>query len=697
MYDYEQSVWCQQKMERNSTGLVSTVLARHGYGLAKALIGFKQRHKCRRNLTVSPYVMKGFGPAHPVAYPVYRESQLRLFVPRHYGLKQFGDPEAVRIGLGTPAPRLRFAGTLRPLQKKATDAFMSTLGPTLDAMPSVRHPHGGILALDVGLGKTVCALNLAARVGRKTLVVVHKEFLMHQWHERIKEFLPGARVGLIQQKKVDVDGKDIVLAMLQSLSVREYDPSVLSSFGMVIADECFPGTTPILTRAGVLPISTLYGKWKDHVADPSVHPCPPDVVSFNRTTGEFEMKPLTYAWRKCRRDLVTVTCSCFRMSCTPEHKVLTTRGYVAAHALLPGDLAIAKYNTGPGTLRIESVSPIHINPSPYVYDIEVGDNHNFVVAAKRTGGVGMVVSNCHHLSSETFSRALPKISARVTLGLSATPTRKDGLTKVFKWYLGDIVFKASRPSNDAVHKRAWAVRLDAEAAGYGAVKHTRIGNVNTAAMVNQIAAHTPRTAFIADLALAIVASDPMRQVMILSGRRRHLDDIHGAIIATVPPEERHGLASVGYYVGGMNQTDLKVSEECRVVLATYSMAAEGLDIKTLNSLILATPMSDVTQAVGRILRKENAACPPWVVDIVDDFSVFQRQATTRRRIVCKQGFVFTDVDMGGHTEWGSDIAQSILSMAPPVSDDDTVTSGKQRKRRNKKKKTTQATIDDLFD
>ena len=48
---------------------------------------------------------------------------------------------------------------------------------------------------------------------------------------------------------------------------------------------------------------------------------------------------------------------------------------------------------------------------------------------------GPIVSNCHHISSETFSQALPKIATKCTLGLTATPTRADGLTKVFEWYL----------------------------------------------------------------------------------------------------------------------------------------------------------------------------------------------------------------------------------------------------------------------
>ena len=51
----------------------------------------------------------------------------------------------------------------------------------------------------------------------KTIVIVHKEFLMNQWVERINQCMPGTKIGFIQGSKFDIEGKDIVLAMLQTL------------------------------------------------------------------------------------------------------------------------------------------------------------------------------------------------------------------------------------------------------------------------------------------------------------------------------------------------------------------------------------------------------------------------------------------------------------------------------------------------
>jgi superfamily II DNA or RNA helicase len=85
--------------------------------------------------------------------------------------------------------------------------------------------------------------------------------------------------------------------------------------------------------------------------------------------------------------------------------------------------------------------------------------------------------------------------------------------------------------------------------------------------------------------------------------------------------------TIGYYLGGMKEEKLKESESKKVILATYAMASEGLDIKTLTTLLMATPKSDVCQSVGRILRSKHET--PMVIDIVDNHQLFQNQYKKR--------------------------------------------------------------------
>ncbi len=85
---------------------------------------------------------------------------------------------------------------------------------------------------------TISCINVLSRLKTKTLVIVNKISLLKQWENEINAFLPDARVGIIQgQKNIDVDDKDIVIAMLQSLAKVDYPDTLFHSFGCTVVDE----------------------------------------------------------------------------------------------------------------------------------------------------------------------------------------------------------------------------------------------------------------------------------------------------------------------------------------------------------------------------------------------------------------------------------------------------------------------------
>lgn len=313
---------------------------------------------------------------------------------------------------------------------------------------------------------TVMAIHLICRLGVKSLVVVHKDFLLEQWKERIQQFAPEARLGLIKAKTVDVREKDIVLASLQSLSMKDYEKSVFDGFGFAIVDEC------------------------------------------------------------------------------------------------------------------------------------------------------------HHTSAEVFSKALRKISFKYTLGLSATIKRKDGLSKVFKWYLGDVIYtnvkKKTKDHVDVLIKYYYVPDPL-----YSKEELMMGKKLNISKMINNICSYHPRVHYISQCIVDILTKEPCRKIIVLSDRRSHLETI-GEDLAKYNLE-------CGYYLGGMRQGDLKASEEKQILLGTFCMVSEGFDCKSLDTLVIASPKSDVVQSVGRILREE--ACKrrhtPLVLDIIDNFSIFERQGRKR--------------------------------------------------------------------
>ena len=119
--------------------------------------------------------------------------------------------------------------------------------------------------------------------------------------------------------------------------------------------------------------------------------------------------------------------------------------------------------------------------------------------------------------------------------------------------------------------------------------------------------------------------------MILAHNKSLITYLHDAIA-----HRNIAGGSVGYYIGGMKEAALKQSEEKKVIIATYAMASEGLDIKTLTSLILASPKTDVCQSVGRILRQKHSS--PLVVDIIDEHDIFMSQWYKRRKYYKSQNY-----------------------------------------------------------
>ena len=95
--------------------------------------------------------------------------------------------------------------------------------------------------------------------------------------------------------------------------------------------------------------------------------------------------------------------------------------------------------------------------------------------------------------------------------------------------------------------------------------------------------------------------------------------------------------SSGVYLGGMKTKNREETVNTPVIIGTYQASGEGFDVPELDTLILATPKSDVEQAVGRILRQKNKN-EPIVIDIVDSFSIFKGQYYKRRRFYKEREF-----------------------------------------------------------
>lgn len=241
-----------------------------------------------------------------------------------------------------------------------------------------------------------------------------------------------------------------------------------------------------------------------------------------------------------------------------------------------------------------------------------------------------IFDECHKLGAQQFSRCLAKIQTKYMLGLSATPDRDDGLTKVFEWYIGRPTYQERiREPDPTVKVQAIWFRSDDEA--YTEPPIDWKGEVVTARLLTKLVEFQPRTDRILEI-IRDVSVDPRRQILVLSERKAHLESFEQGL--TQLPIQLPWKLRTGYYIGGMKQENLdKNAAEAQILLATYAMASEALNIKTLNTVVLASPRKKVEQSTGRILRlrPDQRVVDPLIYDIIDSHDMYVRQWWTRRR------------------------------------------------------------------
>lgn len=417
--------------------------------LRKADFGDNQLRLLRAKLTVMPRKVGDHPGDPPSPIRLYREETEYIGVARQYYLAnrkpqhevEFDVTEGRKDLWGGP---LKFSGSLREEQARAlrsvSDQFRAGV-------------YGGILRASPGWGKTVWSAALTAEMQVPTLVVVHKEFLMNQWRERIEQFLPGAQVGYVQEDTCDFKGKHIALAMVHSLVGRDYGSAFYQWPGLVITDET------------------------------------------------------------------------------------------------------------------------------------------------------------HRIGAATWSQVPPKFKAKWRLGITATPRRKDGSDNVFYYHIGDILFSASEQRMKPKVRRVWTE--------FNLIKTPTLNPslIPKSLLLKFMCANKARNKLIGkQLVLALSAG---RKVLVLSERLAHLTAMENELKEQWK-EETEPMPSIGYYVGGMTEDALDVAAKKQVIFATRQFAEEGLDIPALDTLFLTTPMSDVEQAVGRILRPYEGKKEPVVVDFRDD-------------------------------------------------------------------------------
>lgn len=269
-----------------------------------------------------------------------------------------------------------------------------------------------------------------------------------------------------------------------------------------------------------------------------------------------------------------------------------------------------------------------------VFDIEVEDNHNFVVCGINSTGV--IVHNCHHYASPVFSRGLQKCGAPYIFALSATPFRPDKLTKVLFWNMGNIYYRQKTKVNKQVICKIF--RFKSKDKLFIEKKQWRNGEMKAShtKMINNFVQIKSRNQQIINI-LNELRKYPERKVLVLSGRKEHLKYLKDSIDQKIGEDIESGILEpfeyrTYYYMGGMKPRQRKEAEDYGDMLfGTYDMAHEGLDIDRLNTIVLATSKKNIVQSVGRVMRKilKIGDLRPLIIDMRDEISIYKNQGDKR--------------------------------------------------------------------
>jgi superfamily II DNA or RNA helicase len=267
------------------------------------------------------------------------------------------------------------------------------------------------------------------------------------------------------------------------------------------------------------------------------------------------------------------------------------------------------------------------------YDIDILKNFGFVI-----------FDECHHVSSKMFSKALAKTSAKYMLGLSATPYRKDGLTKVIHWHLGDIIYQIKFKSNNQVCVRTinyFSVDktfVAKERSIYDKSQNKRKIFPDTTGMISNLIEIKSRNKLIVKI-IEYLRKNPDRKILVLSERIKHLEKLKKKIDKLIKADIDNKIIEIDECITGFYHGQQKpalnnwVGENADIIFGGINMMSEGVNIPRLNTVIFCTPRRDVVQSAGRILRKVlvDNDIRPLIIDIVDCLSSFSNQYNEREK------------------------------------------------------------------
>ena len=247
----------------------------------------------------------------------------------------------------------------------------------------------------------------------------------------------------------------------------------------------------------------------------------------------------------------------------------------------------------------------------------------------------LLVDECHRCPSRTFTEAVTDFDSKYMLGLSATPWRRDNLSKLIFWHLGDVHHKIDQSllveSGDVLAAEIIIRETDFKPYYDPVNEYSK--------MISELTSDDKRN--------RLIASDVAREVkdnngvcLVLSDRKKHCGILQALL------RYRHKISSellTGDLSGSERREvlDRLNKGDVKVLLATGQLIGEGFDRRDLSPLFLTTPIKfsgRVLQYIGRVLRPAPGKKKARVYDYVDvKVDVLKAAARARQKVYSRPG------------------------------------------------------------
>lgn len=259
----------------------------------------------------------------------------------------------------------------------------------------------------------------------------------------------------------------------------------------------------------------------------------------------------------------------------------------------------------------------------------------------------VVVDECHKaIGAPTrvmmFYKVLSSLNARYKIGLTATPTRQDGLEQAMFSLIGAKVHEVDE---DCVRENTVPIEVYTMPTGYvpliDDITNTD-GTINYTNAIKDLCKNKQRNEFISgEIGFHAWGG---KKILVLTDRVFHAELLYDILVSdgfsvqTTTGRSKRRVRDET--IEQMKDGDLDV------LISTYALAKEGLDIPNLDMVVLATPKKDQTtviQSVGRCSRKSEGKTHGEVLDFVDSFGMYKGMYNKRKRFYKKKGYKIHEI------------------------------------------------------